>query len=89
MATGSNHPDSARRIFRQRRGGPGRTPLEIATAVWASPVTEAVHAVWAPGALECADIRFIRRRDAAVATFAVRANLKHVITLLSGIVWAN
>jgi hypothetical protein len=83
-ATRGYHPHSARWIRRQRRSRPNRASLKIATAVRTSPILEAVHAVWAPGAFERADVSLIRRSDVAVATFAIWANLKHATTLPPG-----
>lgn len=80
-ATRGYHPHRARRIRRQRRRRSNRASLKVATAVRASPVLEAVHAVWAPSAFERADVSLIRGGDVAVATFAIWANLKHATTL--------
>jgi hypothetical protein len=57
--------------------GTSGSKLEVAAAVRAGALGEAVYAFGAPRALEGADVGLVVRRQVAITALAVRADIKH------------
>lgn len=80
---GRYNPVGAGWIVDQSGNGPDRASLKVSPAVRARTIRETFDAVRTPGALKCANVSLGRWRNIAVATFAIRADLKHPVTLPS------